>query len=177
MRRMLLLLVFVSAITCAGIAMLTMLDRPVPEPAHGTFVADTIKVFKARREMHLLTDGKVMASYRIALGGVPLGHKHQEGDERTPEGRYVIDWRNPQSRYFLSLHISYPDEIDRKNAAERGVSPGGDIMIHGQPNGFAAGSPVLQKMDWTNGCIAVTNAQMQEIWDSVPDGTPIEIKP
>ena len=139
--------------------------------------ADLIKVDKSDRQMQLLRSGEVIASYQIALGDAPEGHKMQEGDERTPEGRYVIDWRNPKSSYFLSLHISYPDANDKARAKAAGVSPGGDIMIHGQLNGFGMMETGLQKFDWTNGCIAVTNAQMQEIWGAVPDGTPIEITP
>lgn len=136
-----------------------------------------IRVDKSARLMQLLRNGEVIASYQVALGDAPEGHKMQEGDERTPEGRYVIDWRNPNSSYFLSLHISYPNEQDRARARAAGVSPGGDIMIHGQPNGFDALGSQLQNFDWTNGCIAVTNAHMQQIWDAVPDGTRIEITP
>ncbi len=151
---------------------------PVPvAPAKPIGKADLIKVDKSARQLQLLRDGEVIASYAVALGNAPEGPKQQEGDERTPEGRYVIDWRNPKSRYFLSLHISYPDANDKARAKEAGVSPGGDIMIHGQPNGYQSAGPALQKFDWTNGCIAVTNAQMQEIWDAAPDGTPIEITP
>ena len=160
----------------AGTAALIIQDQ-LPKAQREVFVANAIRVFKSERRMELLLEGQVKARYAIALGGNPLGHKQQEGDERTPEGRYAIDWRNPNSRYFLSLHISYPDETDRNSAAERGVSPGGDIMIHGLPNNYGATTLLLQNIDWTNGCIAVTNEDMQEIWDSVPDGTPIEIMP
>jgi murein L,D-transpeptidase YafK len=139
--------------------------------------ADFIKVDKSERLMQLLRKDKVIATYNIALGDNPEGHKQQEGDERTPEGQYIIDWRNPKSGYFLSLHISYPNPNDIARAKDAGVSPGGMIMIHGQPNGYSAATPVLQSFDWTNGCIAVTNAEMKQIWDAVPDGTPIEISP
>ena len=103
------------------------------------------------------------------------GHKQSEGDERTPEGRYIIDWRNPRSIAHLSLHISYPDEEDVAAAREAGRAPGGNIMIHGLPNGWGALGPLHRVLDWTDGCIAVTNEEMREIWSKVPDGTPIEI--
>jgi murein L,D-transpeptidase YafK len=160
-------------------ARLEMGDETAPTPAPPAIKgkADLVRLDKSARLLLLLRRGTVIASYPVALGDAPEGHKMQEGDERTPEGRYVIDWRNPDSSYFLSLHISYPNEQDRARARAVGVSPGGDIMIHGQPNGFDASGAGLQKFDWTNGCIAVTNAHMQQIWDAVPDGTPIEITP
>ena len=104
----------------------------------------------------------------------PSGHKHFEGDERTPEGRYLIDYRNPRSAYHLSLHISYPGADDRAYAAAHGRSPGGEIFIHGQPNALTEGR---EPGDWTDGCIAVSNAEIEELWREVPDGTPIEIRP
>ncbi|MGL4489695.1 MAG: L,D-transpeptidase family protein [Rhizobiaceae bacterium] len=150
----------------------------VPEAPQGPIgKADLVKVDKSERLMQLLRDDNVIASYKIALGRSPEGHKWQEGDMRTPEGRYIIDWRNPKSGYFLSLHISYPNEEDKAHARDAGVSPGGMIMIHGQPNGYGMAASVLQTFDWTYGCIAVTNQEMQQIWDAVPDGTPIEISP
>ena len=132
--------------------------------------ADAIQVHKARRRMELLRDGQVIAHYRVALGDAPVGRKRQQGDERTPEGDYRITYRNARSRFHLSLRVSYPDEADRRQARERGVDPGGDIMIHGgTPPGYAG--------DWTDGCIAVTNAEMEAIWQRVPVGTPIRILP
>jgi murein L,D-transpeptidase YafK len=121
--------------------------------------------------MLLLRGESVVRSYRIALGREPFGHKVQEGDGRTPEGSYLIDRRNPRSAYHLSLHISYPNEADRARAAALGIDPGGDIMIHGLSNGER------KEGDWTRGCIAVTNEEMDEIWELVEDGTPIEINP
>jgi murein L,D-transpeptidase YafK len=132
--------------------------------------ADTIRVFKSTRRMQLLRDGKVLRAYRIALGDAPVGPKRQQGDERTPEGDYRITYRNAQSRFHLSLRVSYPNQADREQARKRGVDPGGDIMIHGStPPGYTR--------DWTDGCIAVTNAQIEEIWRLVPLGTPIRINP
>lgn len=140
--------------------------------------ADGIEVFKARREMVLLRDGQPIARYGIALGANPVGPKLQEGDERTPEGHYRIDWRNENSIAHLSLHISYPDAADQARAAAAGVAPGGNIMIHGLPNGWGVWGRWLHRyVDWTDGCIAVTNAEMDEIWAHVPNGTPIVIHP
>ena len=126
-------------------------------------------VNKKKREMVLLRGESVLRTYRIALGREPVGPKRQEGDGRTPEGRYIIDWRNAQSKYHLSLHISYPDAADVARAREAGVDPGGDIMIHGLPDG------VRKEGDWTQGCIAVTDEEMDEIWGLVEEGTPIWI--
>jgi murein L,D-transpeptidase YafK len=135
----------------------------------GIVRADRIIVNKSRREMLLLRGESVLRTYRVALGPNPAGHKVQEGDGRTPEGRYTIDRRNPRSRYHLSLHISYPNEADIARARELGVPPGGDIMIHGLKDGQQ------RETDWTQGCIAVTDTEMDEIWDLVPDGTVVEI--
>lgn len=139
--------------------------------------ADKVVVIKRRRVLVLLYNGKVVRRYRIALGFNPIGHKRQEGDGRTPEGRYVIDWRNPKSRFTLSLHISYPNRRDRAAARRRGVSPGGAIFIHGLPNGMTAIGKAHALRDWTEGCIAVTSEEIREIWAAVPNGTPIEISP
>ncbi|TPL91854.1 L,D-transpeptidase family protein [Mesorhizobium sp. B2-3-12] len=136
---------------------------------------DLVRVHKAERRLELI-GGKVLRSYGIALGGDPVGHKRQEGDRRTPEGRYVLDWRNPNSIAHRSIHISYPDVDDQAAAKARNVDPGGMIMIHGQPNGFGWWGWLLQLVDWTDGCIAVTDFDMDEIWAMVADGTPIEIE-
>lgn len=136
-----------------------------------------VRVDKSERRLELLSGDEVLRTYSIALGANPLGHKRQEGDERTPEGRYVLDWRNPKSSFYRSLHVSYPNAADKQQARQRGVSPGGDIMIHGQPNGYGWWSWLLQLVDWTDGCLAVDNTAMAEIWRLVPDGTPIQINP
>jgi murein L,D-transpeptidase YafK len=138
---------------------------------------DQVLVEKAKRRLTLLRDGHVVHEYRVALGRHPAGAKRAEGDGRTPEGRYWIDWRNPDSKYHRSLHVSYPDETDRARAAAVGVEPGGEIMIHGLPNGAASIGRAHRLHDWTEGCIAVTNEEIDEIWGLVPDGTPIEIRP
>jgi murein L,D-transpeptidase YafK len=137
----------------------------------GVFRIDRVVAHKSQRMMHLLSGESVVRSYRVALGRDPVGHKEREGDGRTPEGRYTIDRRNPNSKYHLSLHISYPSPADVERARSLGVDPGGDIMIHGLKAG------VDHPSDWTQGCIAVTNAEMEEIWGMVADGTPIEILP
>ncbi|HCU24137.1 MAG TPA: hypothetical protein DF383_03890 [Deltaproteobacteria bacterium] len=144
-----------------------------PEPQ-----ADKILVEKAARKLTLFQKGKVLKNYDISLGQEPVGAKQQEGDGKTPEGSYVIDYRNPNSAFHLSLHISYPNARDQKQARARGVSPGGQIMIHGLPNGTPSllGNP-QRLFDWTNGCIAVNNSEIEEIWKRVPNGTPIEIRP
>lgn len=147
------------------------------KPLSGETVADLVVVEKAARVLILFRNGRELKRYRIALGGEPHGHKRQEGDNRTPEGRYLLDWRNPRSQFNLSLHISYPNEADKAQARARGVSPGGDIFVHGQPRALGADYAGLVPGDWTAGCIAVGNAEMREIWRAVPDRTPIEIRP
>lgn len=152
-------------------------DRPgTARPAPG-LRADRILVLKGARKLQLLRAGVIVRTYRIALGFDPKGHKQREGDGRTPEGRYRISWRNPNSRFHRSLKISYPAAADRARARARGVSPGGDIFIHGLPKGWAALAAIHWRRDWTLGCIAVTNAEIEEIWAAVPDGTPVEIHP
>ena len=137
--------------------------------------ADFVLVDKSDRVLTLFADGKPYRNYTgLQLGDAPDGHKQFQGDERTPEGRYVIDYGNPQSSYYLSLHISYPNADDRAFAATHGRSPGGAIFIHGQPNWLESGR---LSGDWTDGCIALSNDEIEELWNLVPDGTPIEIRP
>lgn len=138
---------------------------------------DLVRVQKSERRMQLLSGETVVKEYKIALGARPIGHKRWEGDERTPEGRYILDWRNPKSMAHKSIHISYPNAQDTAAAKSMGVSPGGAIMIHGAVKGYGWWGWVLQLIDWTDGCIAVTNPEMDEIWTLVQDGTPIEINP
>ncbi len=129
-------------------------------------------VYKGDRMMHLMHDEKVLKSYRIGLGFAPVGHKTYEGDGRTPEGEYLIDRRNPNSEFHLSVGISYPNQTDRENARALGKKPGGDIFIHGRPRKYRKGG-----QDWTAGCIAVTDREIEEIYAMVKDGTPISINP
>jgi len=138
-------------------------------------IADYLIVDKSERLLVAYENGKPIRAYRgLQFGDAPQGHKRFQGDERTPEGVYRIDWRNPQSSYYLSLRISYPNENDRAFASQYGRSPGGDIFIHGQPNRLRAGR---MRGDWTDGCIALSNEEIEELWRIVPDGTPIEIRP
>lgn len=122
-----------------------------------------------------MSDGKAIRSYRIALGGSPSGHKQQEGDQRTPVGIYTLDYKNENSIAHRSIHISYPNDEDKARAKSLGVNPGGDIMIHGQMNGFGALGWLNQQRDWTDGCIAVTNTEVDRIMAAVQIGTMIEI--
>jgi murein L,D-transpeptidase YafK len=144
-------------------------------PATRMVKADRVVVNKGARELLLIRGGQVIRTYPIALGFNPVGHKIMEGDGRTPEGRYVLDWRNPNSRFHRSIHISYPEAADRLLAGKLGVSPGSMIMIHGEPNYLRFGGETQE--DWTEGCIAVANGAMDEIWAMVDDGTPILINP
>jgi len=139
--------------------------------------ADEVIIDKSDRELYLLQNGKVFRTFKIALGIRPDGDKKEEGDFRTPEGRYLLDMRNPNSDYFLSIHVSYPDAADRREAAQAGVDPGGAIMIHGQPNEPTRSETYYRTQDWTNGCIAVSNSDMIDIWLMTGDNTPIEIRP
>ena len=139
--------------------------------------ADFVLVDKSERSLSLLKNGKVIRSYRVALGRNPSGPKVMEGDGRTPEGQYRIDSRNAASGFYRALHISYPNAADRERANQTGVSPGGDIMIHGMKNGLGWIGRLHRLVDWTNGCIAVTDEEMREIWSAVPDNTAIEIRP
>jgi murein L,D-transpeptidase YafK len=127
--------------------------------------------------MLLMSGDQVIRRYHIALGRDPVGHKRAEGDKRTPEGRYFVDGRNPHSRYHLSLHLSYPNADDIRRAAASGVRPGRDIAIHGLPVGDLTLSPAAYYDDWTDGCIAVSDPDIEEIWSLVPDGATVDIRP
>jgi tetratricopeptide (TPR) repeat protein len=139
--------------------------------------ADKVLIEKKERRLTLLSKGGVIKTYKIALGGDPVGPKERQGDNKTPEGTYIIDGRNSNSEYHLSLQISYPNEIDKKRAKELGVSPGGNIMIHGIKNGLGWVGASHAEVDWTKGCIAVTDKEMEEIYKLVPNGTIVEIRP
>ena len=162
----------ITRFTCVVLGLLAS-----PCAASAADKVDLVRVDKSERRLELLAGDKVLRSYGVALGANPVGHKLREGDERTPEGRYVLDWRNPNSAFTKSIHISYPDADDLAAAKRAGVEPGGMIMIHGQSKGFGWWSWLMQLYDWTNGCIAVTDEDMAEIWQMVENGTPIEINP
>jgi murein L,D-transpeptidase YafK len=139
--------------------------------------ADRVVVLKKERTLQLLNQGKVIKTYKVALGGDPVGPKTRQGDHKTPEGAYVLDSRNPHSQFYKSIHISYPNASDRGAVRQKGVSPGGDVFVHGLPNGYRYVGAAHRLKDWTDGCIAVTDEEMDEIWLAVSDGTPIEIRP
>ena len=146
-------------------------DPPLP----ASQMADKVIVLKSRRTLLLMKGDEVMKRYIVSLGGNPVGPKIRQGDNKTPEGSYVLDRHNANSQYHRSIHISYPNADDLARAKKLGVRPGGELFIHGLPNDFHGHSEALG--DRTEGCIAVTNAEIDEIWRAVADGTPIEIKP
>ncbi|MGO1463666.1 MAG: L,D-transpeptidase family protein [Oleiphilaceae bacterium] len=151
---------------------------PVIEHSPGeSLVVSKVLVSKKKRRLDLMNGEEIVRSYRISLGDNPEGHKLYEGDERTPEGEYTLDWRNSGSSFYKSIHISYPSAKDREMAESWGLNPGGSIMIHGLPNGEEDMAFAYTGLDWTNGCIAVNNQEMDEIWQLVNDGTPIRITP
>ncbi|SPF47546.1 ErfK/YbiS/YcfS/YnhG [Candidatus Sulfotelmatobacter kueseliae] len=146
-------------------------------PATPALHADRVVVLKKERTLELLSLGKVIKTYKVALGGDPIGPKTRQGDHKTPEGVYVLDSRNAHSQFYKAIHISYPNARDRAAAKRQGVSPGGDVFVHGLPNGFGWVGASHRLKDCTDGCIAVTNEEIDEIWQAVADGTPIEIRP
>jgi len=158
----------------AAITLLLMLQVLNAESAQK---ADSVLVIKAENRLYLISDGIAFASFRATFGANPVGHKQRQGDERTPEGNYVLDYKNPNSQFYKSIHVSYPNAKDRKNARRLGVDPGGDIMIHGQTNGWGWAAPVAQFFPWTDGCVALSDRDMDKVWESVDSGTPIEIRP
>jgi murein L,D-transpeptidase YafK len=171
-----LLLVFLLILCVAALGVLAAaylnLD-PLPQDA----VADRIIVEKSAPRLTLLRNGSALKSYQVALGRVPAGAKEYEGDQRTPEGVYSIDFHKPDSDYHLALHISYPEQRDIDRAALQGLSAGSDIMIHGLPNGRGWIGRFHRRRDWTAGCVAVADFEIEEIYRSVADGTPVEIRP
>ena len=159
----------------AALTALSLLALPVHA---GDFpMADKVIVEKQNRKLHLMNGGKAFRTFDIALGVVPIGDKEREGDQKTPEGLYRLDGRNPDSDFFLSIHISYPNSADRAAARRKGYDPGSAIMIHGQPNLPTYSEAYYRKEDWTNGCIAVSNSDMIDIWLMTPDDIAIEIRP
>src|SRR6516165_3911522 len=162
-----------SLITFAGFSFQAFSATVPPLPASTT--ADKVLVLKGERKLRLIKGDQVLKTYTVSLGGNPVGPKIREGDRKTPEGNYVLDRHNAHSQYHKSIHISYPNPEDVAHAKKLGVRTGGDLFIHGLPNDYKG--PGQDLGDWTDGCIAVTNAEIEEIWRAVADGTPIEIKP
>jgi murein L,D-transpeptidase YafK len=166
----------ISGLAAAGVA-------PLWWPAHAgaSYELDwtparEIVVEKGKRRLTLVREDGVVRSYRVSLGADPRGHKLREGDNRTPEGSYLVDFKNINSRFFLSVRVSYPNETDRRRARRLGLNPGGNIMIHGMPNGVRPPYRGYLGHDWTNGCIALTNDEMMEIWLATRESTPVVIR-
>ena len=165
--------VLTGLVVCAVLACTSIFAQVASNQLH----ADRVVVIKKERILQLYREGKVIKSYKVALGGSPLGPKAQQGDHKTPEGNYILDSRNAHSRFYKSIHISYPNEHDRAAARLNRVSAGGDVFVHGLPNGYRWVGASHRLKDWTDGCIAVTDQDIDEIWQLVPDRTPIEIRP
>ncbi|MEC6742153.1 L,D-transpeptidase family protein [Pseudomonas qingdaonensis] len=151
-------------------------STPAPPPS-GAPLIDKVLVIKSERRLQLMSGDTSMKSYRISLGKQPTGAKLREGDKRTPEGLYWLDWRKVSDRYNLAIHVSYPNVSDSARARREGVKPGSMIMIHGTPDSADYPEALFHTLDWTEGCIAMTNRDMREVWNLVSDGTLIEIRP
>ena len=162
------------AVAFVGLAVLLFADQRA-DPIH-LWAIDRIVVEKSTRTLSTFRSGQFVKQYRIALGQNPTGAKEQEGDMKTPEGLYTVDGRNAASDFHLALHISYPSTVDRTRAAARGLDPGSDLEIHGLPNGHGS-TGFHPRTDWTAGCIAVTDEEIDELWQSTPEGTVVEITP
>jgi murein L,D-transpeptidase YafK len=160
-----------------GLCILLLSGSGLAQAPAGPLHADRVVVVKKERTLQLISQGRVIKTYKVALGGDPVGAKTRQGDHKTPEGLYVLDSRNVHSQFYKSIHISYPNARDRVAARQKGVSPGGDVFVHGLPKGYAWVGAGHRAKDWTDGCIAVTNQEIDEIWLAVMDGTPIEIRP
>jgi len=164
-------------IPCILLCMPASLGVLAQTPPSASAKVDHVLVLKQKRILQLLHGHNVVKEYKVALGSSPTGPKTQQGDHKTPEGDYVLDSRNLHSQYYKSIHISYPTMEQRSAARKRGVSAGGDVFVHGLPNSYHGPQAANPLYDWTDGCIAVTDREMDEIWNVVADGTPIEIRP
>jgi len=167
-------LLYVLATPCIAVAPLTYAWFPIPTDPTG--LADSVVVSKSHHTLTLFRDGQEICVYRVALGRNPDGPKAREGDHKTPEGNYVLDSKNTRSGFHLSMHVSYPNEQDRERAKKLGFPPGGNIMVHGIKNGFGWLGRWHRLVDWTDGCVALTNPEMEQFARLVPEGTPVEIK-
>lgn len=156
------------------IVLLLILQTPAGASAQK---ADGVLVIKSEKRLYLIHKGERFASFPATFGAEPVGHKQMQGDERTPEGHYKLTYKNPKSKFYKSIHISYPNAKDRENARRLGVDPGGDIMIHGLKKDWEWAASIAQFFLWTNGCIALSNKDMDLVWEAVDSGTPIEIRP
>jgi murein L,D-transpeptidase YafK len=168
-----------SFVACFVVASMFLFatGRAIPATKAPPKQADRIVIEKSKRTLTLMSGNTVLKTYKVALGGQPVGAKQRQGDHKTPEGLYVVDQKNPASIFHRALHISYPNAQDRENARKLRVSPGGDVEIHGLGAKYGWVGAAHRQVDWTDGCIAVTNEEIDEIWPLVPIGTPVEIKP
>jgi murein L,D-transpeptidase YafK len=167
---------FVTAILAGAVGLGLYAHRnwnPLPKET----TIDRIVLQKSIRKLSVFRDGRELKSYHVALGANPVGAKEEEGDMKTPEGIYRIDYRNPHSDYHLALHVSYPSEEDTARAAQKNVNAGFDIMIHGLPNGRGWMGAFHRRKDWTAGCVALTNEEIEELWRITPDGITLEMQP
>jgi murein L,D-transpeptidase YafK len=149
----------------------------IPSISFGIEKADLVLVVKSELKLYLMKDGNEIRKYHCSFGANQKGHKQQQGDERTPEGEYILDYKKKDSAFYKAIHISYPNEVDKERARKNGVNPGGAIMIHGQKNDLEWLYFITKYFNWTDGCIAVSNSAMDEIWEAVDVGTRIVIKP
>ncbi len=162
------------AVFCFSLATLSLASPP---PAAPEKPIDKVLVIKSERKLHLISRNETLKSYRVSLGKQPVGAKEREGDQRTPEGFYWINWRKISDKYNLAMHISYPNARDSERARAQGVKPGSMIMLHGTPVDEEYPEWFFHTLDWTEGCIALKNDDMRDLWSRVPDGTLIEIRP
>ena len=176
------------AVTCQAAVVVTINGKPVDkneviqphrssQPARASATVEKILVLKSARKLQLISDGKPIKSYRISLGKQPKGPKMREGDKRTPEGLYWVDWRKKSDKFNLAMHINYPNVSDAAQARRQGLNPGSMIMIHGTPDSEDNPEELFHTLDWTDGCIAMKNYEMREVWSLVKDGTLVEIRP
>jgi murein L,D-transpeptidase YafK len=172
--KVLLILVLLLCLMALGVGAVAYANfDPLPRDA----IADRVLVEKSARRLTLMRNGNALKTYRVALGRAPIGPKEYEGDQRTPQGIYSIDFHKPDSDYHLALHVSYPEPRDIDRASAQGLSAGSDIMIHGLPNGRGWIGRFHRRSDWTAGCVAVADFEIEEIYRAVPDGTPVELLP
>lgn len=170
--------VIATSVLCMLLTLALMTGRcAAKSTTAGAEQADRIVVEKSARTMTLMHGTKVLKTYKVALSREPVGAKEREGDHKVPEGDYAVDSKNAHSRFHLALHISYPNATDREKARKLGVRAGGNIEIHGLDSKYAWVGSLQRRIDWTDGCIAVTNPEIDEIWPMVPVGTPVEIRP
>ena len=188
MRWLLAALCLSFAVTCQASVVITVNGKPVDKnqvlqstppalPIHAGQSIEKVLVLKSARKLQLISDGKPIKTYRISLGKQPKGPKMREGDKRTPEGLYWVDWRKKSDKFNLAMHINYPNVSDAATARREGVNPGSMIMIHGTPDSEENPEDLFHTLDWTDGCIAMKNYEMREVWNLVQDGTMVEIRP